>query len=619
MLCRTDLVVTGAWHVREVIEDRYALAELLGRGGFGEVWRAEDSRVGRQVAVKIGYPQTPEDTRRFEREASLAGNLAHPNIATIHDFGRTEREGRDAVYLVMELLRGRSLADVLDAGVPPLADALEWAGRIADALGAAHAAGIVHRDVKPANVMVTDGGLTKVLDFGIAKAGGGSGGATTTTGLTATGMVIGSFPYMAPERWTGGANGVPVDGRADLYALGCVLMELLTGTRPFAAREMHELLAQHLTTAPPAPSSLRAELPAALDSLVLELLAKDPADRPADAAEVSRRLAEIARSRTPEPAPPAGSFPPPPPYAPTVHTAAADPVRAMLERRLTQLVEDEPADVVERLRMLTDDLTEELGAQDPLTVRAAYHRVMRVAGPSRTIDLERLLPRMVRVLGLEHPDTITGRAAWVGEAAAFGSGDGRRHEQELRELVEQATRVFGTHALVTLTARYHLASAMHRGAHARDGQWDARGRERALSERAWLGPLLPDLEWALTADSPVLLDVRRRLAHDAWLVGDIAGAALLYWRLFPNLAELAERGDPKVAHRVLRTIGEAGDPAAALAHMNALLHRLPFLPGMQDLAQEVSDTRADFRRAVRERRRAEGTGGTGGLSRLFGR
>lgn len=619
MLYRTDLVVTGAWQVREVIEGRYALAELLGQGGFGEVWRAEDSRVGRQVAVKIGYPQTPEDTRRFEREASLAGNLAHPNIATIHDFGRTEREGRDAVYLVMELLRGRSLADVLEAGVPPLADALEWAGRIADALGAAHAAGIVHRDVKPANVMVTDGGVTKVLDFGIAKAGSGSG-AVTTTGLTATGMVIGSFPYMAPERWTGGANGVPVDGRADLYALGCVLMELLTGARPFAAREMHELLAQHLTTAPPAPSSLRAELPDALDSLVLELLAKDPADRPADAAEVSRRLAEIARSQAPAPVPAAASFPPPPSYAPTVHTAAGDPVRALLERRLTQLLEDEPADAVERLRMLTDDLTEELGAQDALTVRAAYHRVMRLPGRSRTTDLERLLPRMVRVLGLEHPDTITGRAAWVGEAAAFGSGDGRRSEQELREIIEQATRVLGSHDLVTLTARYHLASAMHRGAHPRDAQWDARSRERALSERAWLGPLLPDLEWALTADSPVLLDVRRRLAHDAWLVGDVAGAALLYWRLFPDLAELAERGNPEVAHRVLRAIGEAGDPAAALAHLNPLLRRLPFLPGMQDLADEVSDTRADFRRAVREQRRDEGTGGgTSGLSRLFGR
>ncbi|MFE5621478.1 protein kinase [Streptomyces virginiae] len=598
----------------ELIESRYALQELLGQGGFGEVWRAEDGRVGRSVAVKIGYPQTPEETRRFEREASLAGNLAHPNIATVHDFGRIERDGRDAVFLVMELLRGRSLADVMEAGVPPLADALEWAGRIADALGAAHAAGIVHRDVKPANVMVTGTGVVKVLDFGIAKAGAGSGAGTDLTGI---GMVIGSFPYMAPERWTGGANGVPVDGRADLYALGCVLMELLTGARPFTAREMHELLTQHLTAEPPAPSSLRAGLPAALDTLVRDLLAKDPRDRPADAAEVSYRLAEIVRGDAPVTGA-AASYPPPPAYAPTVHTAAGDHVRTMLDRRLTQLVEDSPSDVVDRLAMLVDDLAEELGAQDALTVRAAYHRAVRVRRQSTT-DLERILPRMVRVLGLEHPDTITARVTCIGEAAAFGPGDGRRHEEELRELIGQAGRVFGAHGVVTLTARYHLASAMHRGAGDRDGQWDARTRERAESERAWLGPLLPDLEWALTADSPVLLDVRRRLAHDAWLVENFAGAAELYWRLFPNLAELAEHGDPEVAHRVLLSIGEAGDPVSALAHMDVLLHRLPFLSGSQRLAQEVSDTRSEFRRAVRERRRAEGTGGTRGLSRLFGR
>lgn len=603
-------------HVGELIENRYALEELLGRGGFGEVWRAEDGRVGRQVAVKIGCPQTPEETRRFEREASLAGNLAHPNIATVHDFGRIERDGRDAVFLVMELLRGRSLADVPADGVPPLADALEWAGRIADALGAAHAAGIVHRDIKPANVMVTETGAVKVLDFGIAKAGSGFGAGTDLTG---TGMVIGSFPYMSPERWTGGANGVPVDGRADLYALGCVLMELLTGARPFTAREMHELLAQHLTAEPPAPSSLRAGLPAALDSLVRDLLAKDPRDRPADAAEVSRRLAEAARDAAAGRPAGAVSYPPPPVYAPTVHTAAADAVRLMLDRRLTQLLEDSPADAVDRLAVLVADLTEELGAQDALTVRAAYHRAVRVRRQSTT-DLERILPRMVRVLGLEHPDTITARATCVGEAAAFGPGDGRRHEEELRELIGQAERVLGAHGAVTLTARYHLASAMHRGARDRDGQWDARTRERAESERDWLGPLLPDLEWALTADSPVLLDVRRRLAHDAWLVGDFAGAAQLYWRLFPDLAELAEYGDPEVAHRVLRSIGEAGDPVSALAHMDLLLHRLPFLSGSQRLAQEVSDTRAAFRRDVRERRRAEGSGGPGGgLSRLFGR
>ncbi|MFG2991324.1 protein kinase [Streptomyces sp. NPDC048257] len=626
--------------MRELIEDRYALEELLGRGGFGEVWRAEDSRVGRQVAVKIGYPQTPEETRRFEREASLAGNLAHPNIATIHDFGRTERAGRSAVFLVMELLQGRSLAQVLDEGVPPLADALDWVAQVAAALGAAHDGGVVHRDIKPANVMVTGARGVKVLDFGIAKAQGGVG-----TELTGTGMIIGSFPYMAPERWTGGANGVPVDGRADLYALGCVLMELLTGTRPFAAREMHELLAQHLTATPPAPGSLRAGLPPALDALVLDLLAKDPRERPADAGEVSRRLAEIARGgeavNPPAPATatvpdtdtdtdpdPASaptvvatavvSWPPPPSYSPTVHTTAGDPVRSMLDRRLTQLLEDAPADAVERLAVLVTDLTEELGAQDALTVRAAYHRALRVRRQS-TLDLERILPRMVRVLGLEHPDTITGRAVWVGEAAAFGPGDGRRHEEELRELIGQATRVLGTHAVVTLTARYHLASAMHRGALDRDGQWDARTRERALSERHWLGPLLPDLEWALTADSPLLLDVRRRLAHDAWLVGDFAGAALLYWRLFPDLAELAEYGDPEVAYRVLRSIGEAGDPVSALAHMDLLLHRLPLLSGTGWLAQEVSDTRAAFRRVVRERRRAEGAGGAGALSRLFGR
>lgn len=612
--------------MRELIEDRYELEELLGRGGFGEVWRATDRRVGRRVAVKIGYPLTYEDTRRFEREASLAGSLAHPHIATIHDFGRTERTGRSAVFLVMELLPGRSLAEILDQGVPPLTDALAWARQIADALGAAHDAGIIHRDIKPANVMVVGNGVAKVLDFGIAKARGGPG-----TELTGTGMIIGSFPYMAPERWTGGANGVPVDGRSDLYALGCVLMELLTGERPFPAREMHELLAQHLTVEPPSPGSLRPELPPGLDELVLDLLAKDPGNRPADAHEVARRLAELALGGAPSapaltpspgPGPVSSSAPPVPSYSPTVHVLAAEPadnpVRALLRRRLERLLRDGPADLAERLSMLAADSAEELGANDPLTVRAAYHRAVRVRGQA-AVELERILPRMVRVLGLEHHDTITARVAYVGEAAAHGPGDGHHHEGELREIIEQAVRVLGPHDPVTMTARYYLASAMQRGAHDRDGQWGARTPERAESERALLGPLLPGLERALPADGPVLLDVRRRLAHDAWLVGDFAAAAPLYLRLFPDVEELVEHGDPEVAHRVIRSIGEAGDPERALSLINPLLHRLPFVFGSGDwLTQEVTDTRADLRRALRERRRGAGPG-TGTLSRLFGR
>lgn len=268
--------------------------------------------------------------------------------------------------------------------------------------------------------------------------------------------------------------------------------------------------------------------------------------------------------------------------------------------------------------MLAADSAEELGANDPLTVRAAYHRAVRVRGQSG-IELERLLPRMMRVLGLEHPDTITARVAYVGEAAAHGPGDGHRHEGELCEIIEQAVRVLGPHDPVTVTARYHLASAMQRGARDRDGQWDARTPERAESERALLGPLLPDLERALPADGPVLLDVRRRLAHDAWLVGDFAAAAPLYLRLFPDVEELVEHGDPEVAHRVIRSIGEAGDPERALHLIGPLLHRLPFVFGSGDwLTQEVTDTRSDLRRALRERRRGGGPG-TGPLSRLFGR
>ncbi|MFD5435089.1 protein kinase [Kitasatospora sp. NPDC127067] len=267
----------------EVLNGRYRLEKRLGAGGFGVVWRAFDPQVQRAVAVKVGVPRSMVDGLRMTREARFNGNLPHPHIATVFDFGEADRDGERILYLVMELIDGEALSAVLSRGLPPLESALEWAAQICSALAAAHDAGVIHRDIKPANVMITRAGTVKVLDFGIARHRAG------VTRLTDEDTIIGSLPYMAPERWTN----KDVDGRADLYALGCVLLELSTGTLPFHGEEWQELYVQHATAEPPAPSSLRPGLPAALDGLVRELLAKDPADRPGGARQVEHRLRAI--------------------------------------------------------------------------------------------------------------------------------------------------------------------------------------------------------------------------------------------------------------------------------------------------------------------------------------
>ncbi|MFE7760436.1 PQQ-binding-like beta-propeller repeat protein [Streptomyces sp. NPDC057438] len=260
-----------------MLAGRYELEVLLGRGGMGEVWVAHDTRIQRRVAVKLLRPHLEggEGTRLFFREARTAGGLNHPGIVTVHDLGE-DTDG--TLFLVMEMLSGRDLSTVLRKdGPPPVADALGWTAQAADALAAAHAAGIVHRDLKPANLMLTDAGLLKILDFGIARY------AATTTASSA---VVGTVAYMPPERLSGRAG----DGRADLYALGCVLYELLTGERLFGDLDTAALLVAHLQQVPPAPSRVRSGPGPAVDALVLEMLAKDPDDRPATADEVRDRL-----------------------------------------------------------------------------------------------------------------------------------------------------------------------------------------------------------------------------------------------------------------------------------------------------------------------------------------
>ncbi|MFC4030488.1 ABC transporter substrate-binding protein [Streptomyces polygonati] len=263
---------------------RYELAELLGSGGMARVHRARDTRMGRTVAVKTLHAELAGDPgarQRFAREARAAGALNHPGIVTVHDQDETSDGDAVVPFLVMEYVPGITLAQLLrkHAQLPP-ERAVRIVCDVLDALAHAHSHGTVHRDVKPANVMITEEGAVKVTDFGIARV------LHSDTRLTATGSAIGTPSYMSPEQ----INGGDVDARSDVYAAGCVLFELLTGRPPFIDGNPLSLMYRHVHTPPPAPSSRDPRVPKALDDLVLAALAKDPADRPPTAAAYRDRL-----------------------------------------------------------------------------------------------------------------------------------------------------------------------------------------------------------------------------------------------------------------------------------------------------------------------------------------
>jgi eukaryotic-like serine/threonine-protein kinase len=263
---------------------RYTLQEPLGRGAMGEVWRAVDRRLDRSVAVKVLRERfaDPADVERFRREAKITARLQHPGITVVHDVDSDDGQ----LFIVMELLHGRDLAAVLAearAGLP-VGEAVWLAGQAADALQAAHARGVVHRDLKPANLFLQNDGRLKICDFGIASA------ADATAHLTTAGKVMGTPAYMSPEQ----GQGLQVDKRSDLYSLGCVLYALLTGQPPFQGHE-YAILYQHVHAAPAAPRTIRPDVPAELDSLVMQLLAKNPASRPPDAGYVATALRMFRR------------------------------------------------------------------------------------------------------------------------------------------------------------------------------------------------------------------------------------------------------------------------------------------------------------------------------------
>jgi serine/threonine protein kinase/tetratricopeptide (TPR) repeat protein len=277
----------------------FRIGGWLGAGGMGEVYRAEDTRLGRQVALKIlpeAWGGDSERVARFVREASILASLNHPNIATIYEIGR---EGH-VRFLVMELVQGTTLGDLIPAGGIPVERFFQLAIPLADALASAHRQGIVHRDLKPANVMVTPEGRVKVLDFGVAKLQSRSGVqradllTATDLALTRGGDLLGTVPYMAPEQLLGRG----ADERADIFALGCIFYEMLTGARPFAAEAEGPAatLSAILRDSPRPLSDVRSDLPATLDNTVLGCLEKDPAQRPQTMTDLHGALEEI-RSR----------------------------------------------------------------------------------------------------------------------------------------------------------------------------------------------------------------------------------------------------------------------------------------------------------------------------------
>ncbi|MYS85680.1 serine/threonine-protein kinase [Embleya scabrispora] len=368
--------------VGRVLADRYELLEQRGRGGLGRVWAARDLTESRDVAVKLLHgPPDDEAAALFVREARTAAALEHPGLVAVLDVGQ-DTDGTP--FLVTELLTGRDLRAMLRAGLPEPASVAAWAAQVCAALEHAHRAGLVHGDLKPTDLFVCEDGRVRVLDLGLAE---------HLAAVAATGTrLLGTLAYTAPERLRGRA----AEPRSDLYALGCVLYELLTGAPPFGTGDAAATVYAQLEAIPEPPERRRANVPPQLSRLVLDLLAKDPAQRPADAASVAARLTEppppapADRPRPPAapplmPAPPVAPPPAPsrPPLGPPAPAAFPTPVAAS---GTASVEDDEP-----RLRRAA-------AAGDPdAAVQLAYH----LADTGRETEAEALYRE---ALARNHPE-----------------------------------------------------------------------------------------------------------------------------------------------------------------------------------------------------------------------
>jgi serine/threonine protein kinase len=270
---------------------RYEILEIIGTGAHGRVARAHDPMIGRLVAIKL-FPKelAKGDARqRFLQEARVVGQLSHPSIITLHDMGIDE--ATQTPYLVMEFLDGQPLDRILEKGSIPLSKACAWAAEVACALGVAHRKGVIHGDVKPANMLITDDGRVKLMDFGMARL------ASRDTGAT---PLLGTPAYWCPEQ----IMGKPQDARSDLFSLGVVLYEMVVGKRPFDADSLQGICGRVLSSTPLPPSHANPSVPTGFDAVVARCLAKDPAARYVTAESLAEDLYPLARHRVISQAPP---------------------------------------------------------------------------------------------------------------------------------------------------------------------------------------------------------------------------------------------------------------------------------------------------------------------------